>query len=80
MTLTHATRGLPSFSPLNRVRGRVAERTVLGGCQPYFSHDGRWGYWMAGAGGPIHRIDLASREITPLLRTPAGGRRVRWTA
>ena len=23
---------------------------------------------MAGAGGPIHRIDLASREITPLLR------------
>ncbi|HLE83808.1 MAG TPA: LamG-like jellyroll fold domain-containing protein, partial [Thermoanaerobaculia bacterium] len=66
-TLTHATTALPTFSPFDRQTGAVAERTAYGGCEPYFSHDGRWGFWIAGAGGPIHKIDLASREVSPML-------------
>jgi hypothetical protein len=66
-TLTHATTALPTFSILDRRSGAVAERTAYGGCEPYFSHDGRWGFWIAGAGGPIHRIDLASREVSVVL-------------
>ena len=42
-------------------------RRDLGGCEPYFSHDGRWGYWMPGAGGPIDRIDLATGEVSTLV-------------
>ncbi|MEM7352884.1 MAG: LamG-like jellyroll fold domain-containing protein [Acidobacteriota bacterium] len=64
--LTHATTGTPSFSPYDAEGRRINEARVLGGCQPYFSHDSRWGYWMAGAGGPILALDLASgnrREI-----------------
>ena len=66
-TLTHATTALPTFSLLDRRSGAVAERTPYGGCEPYFSHDGRWGFWIAGAGGPIHKIDLASREVSVVL-------------
>ena len=66
-TLTHAMTALPTFSPFDRATGAVAERTAFGGCEPYFSHDGRWGLWIAGAGGPIHKIDLASREVSPVL-------------
>jgi hypothetical protein len=62
-TGSFATAGLPSFAPYQAERRAVAERTLLGGCQPYFSRDGRWGFWTAGAGGPINRIALASREI-----------------
>jgi len=67
-TLSHATLGLPSFSPFDKVRRRVAPHQTVAGCQAYFSQDGRWGYWAAGAGGPIHRIDLASRQVTTMLR------------
>jgi hypothetical protein len=66
-TLTHATSGVPTFSAYDRARQKVAPRSELGGCEPYFSHDGRWGFWMAGAGGPINRIDLASRAVSTIL-------------
>jgi hypothetical protein len=66
-TLTHATSGVPTFSVYDPARQKVALRSELGGCEPYFSHDGRWGYWMAGAGGPINRIDLASRTVSTIL-------------
>ncbi len=66
-TGSFATAGLPSFAPYRAERRAVAERTPLGGCQPYFSHDGRWGYWTAGVGGPLNRIALASREIGTIL-------------
>ncbi len=76
-TLAFATTGEPTFSPYDARRRRVARRSPLGGCQPYFSRDGRWGYWTAGAGGPIRRLDLASREVGTILekndpRLPAG--------
>ena len=67
-TMSHATMGRPTFSPFRERAGRFAERGELGGCQPYFSHDGRWGFWTAGAGGPIDRIDLATGRRATVLR------------
>ena len=60
-TRTHATTGLPTFSLYDPARRAVTERTPYGGCEPYFSDDGRWGIWMAGAGGPMRALDLATR-------------------
>jgi hypothetical protein len=65
--LTHATTGSPTFSLYDPRTGKVAERAFLGGCQPYFSRDGRWGYWVAGAGGPLNRMELATRRIETIL-------------
>ena len=66
-TLRHATSGVATFSVYDPDAGRVLERRDLGGCEPYFSHDGRWGFWVPGAGGPIDRIDLATREVSTIL-------------
>ena len=66
-TRTHATTGVPTFSLYDPSRSQVTGQNGLGGCQPYFSHDGRWGFWMGGAGGPINRIDLRSRQVSPIL-------------
>ena len=66
-TLSWATTGRPEFAPYDAARGRVVPRRLLGGCQPYFSRDGRWGYWAAGAGGPITRIDPGSGELGRIL-------------
>lgn len=66
-TLTHATTGRPIFAPYDPTTREVAERRSLGGCQPYFSADGRWGYWTAGAGGPLKRVDLASGDTATIL-------------
>ncbi len=75
--LTHASTGRPSFSTYDPGNRRVEPARVLGGCQPYFSHDGRWGIWVAGAGGPIRALELASRRTVEVLaksdsRLPAG--------
>lgn len=66
-TLAHATTGAPTFSVYDAESRSVLERRELSGCEPYFSHDGRWGFWVPGAGGPIDRIDLATREVSTLL-------------
>jgi hypothetical protein len=66
-TLSHATMGRAVFASFDRHRGAVVKKSAERGCQPYFSHDGRWGFWMAGAGGPINRIDLGSGEISTVL-------------
>lgn len=66
-TLSYAVTAAPNFSPYDPVRRRVAERQTFGGCEPYFSHDGRWGYWVAAGGGPVHRISLADRRVSTLL-------------
>jgi len=67
-TLRHATSAAPTFSVYDGAGRRVLERRDLGGCEPYFSHDGRWGFWVPGAGGPIDRIDLVTRETSTILR------------
>jgi hypothetical protein len=58
-TLTHATLGSPpTFSLYDPEKRRIARRRAENGCQPYFSHDGRWGFWVESNGGPVRRIDL----------------------
>jgi hypothetical protein len=64
---THATSGQPSFASYDAARSRIIQQKFLDGCEPYFSHDGKWGFWMGGAGGPINRIDLQSRRVSPIL-------------
>lgn len=66
-TLTHATTGRPIFAPYDAEARRIAASRDLGGCQPYFTHDGRWGFWIAGAGGPLRRIDLATGTVGTVL-------------
>lgn len=66
-TKTHATGGQPTFSLFDAAKSAVVPQNELGGCQPYFTHDGRWGFWMGGAGGPINRIDLRTRQVAPIL-------------
>lgn len=67
-TLRWATNAAPSFSRYDPDAKRVIERRELGGCEPYFTHDGRWGVFMPAGGGPINRIDPETREITTILR------------
>jgi hypothetical protein len=57
-THTHATNGSPTFSIYHEADGTVSRRARLSGCQPYFTPDGRLGYWVADAGGPIQKLDL----------------------
>lgn len=66
-TLGWATTNSATFSVYDREARRIRPRAKLGGCQPYFTHDGRWGVWMAGAGGPIEKMDLATRRVERLL-------------
>lgn len=58
-THTHATNGQPTFSFYHAEDRTIARRKKLPGCQPYFTPDGRFGYWMAGTGGPVRSYDLA---------------------
>lgn len=67
-TLRVATNAAPVFAPYDRASRTVLERDTLGGCEPYFTADGRWGFWVAGAGGPLNRIDLETREVRPIVR------------
>lgn len=67
-TLAHAVKGGPAFSRYDASRRRVIEAEQFPGCEPYFSHDGRFGFWVRGGGGPFHWIDLRSRDIGVLLQ------------
>src|SRR5690606_20539463 len=68
-TRTHATLGYPAYIvPYDAQRRRIVERAPFGGCEPYFTHDGSAAYWVAGAGGPLRRLDLATGETTTLIR------------
>lgn len=67
-TYSFATQGTPTFSPLAAAERLVRPRPTLGGCQPYFTADGRFGYYVAGAGGPIRAIELASGRKHEILR------------
>jgi alginate O-acetyltransferase complex protein AlgJ len=66
-TLTHAVSGAPAFSAYGARHRRVVEAERFPGCEPYFTHDGRFGFWVRGGGGPIHWIDLRSRATGVLL-------------
>ncbi|MDH3685432.1 MAG: hypothetical protein OEP95_04360 [Myxococcales bacterium] len=66
-SLTHATSGDPTFSLYRSSDGAVAKRKRLRGCQPYFTHDGRFGFWVTGTGGPFRRIELKGRRTEVML-------------
>jgi len=66
--LRFAASGRVSFAPFDMARRKVLERSPVGGCQPYFTHDGRWGFWVAAPGGPIHKIELETGAVEALLK------------
>lgn len=65
---THATSGDAEFSPFDAVKGEVQTQPKQSGCQPYFSADGRWGFWMGGSGGPLNKMFLPTRRVEALLK------------
>lgn len=66
-TKTYATSGDPEFAPFNQDTGVVDNITKLDGCQPYFTQDGKWGFWMGGVGGPVNRFFLPLRWVSPII-------------
>ncbi len=66
-TLGHATTGKPAWAVYDAQHRIVLDAARERGCQPYFSRDGRWGYWIQRGGGPLMRIDLRSSEREQLL-------------
>lgn len=66
--LRFATQGTPTFSPYDAAGLKVLPRPTLGGCQPYFTADGRYGFYIAGSGGPVRAIDLLTRQTREILR------------
>ncbi|MEZ0385908.1 MAG: LamG-like jellyroll fold domain-containing protein [Verrucomicrobium sp.] len=64
---THATSGDAEFSTFDAKSGEVRVLPKHSGCQPYFSADGRWGFWMGGSGGPLNKIFLPTRRVEPVL-------------
>ncbi len=65
--LSYGVDGRAEVSIYQRDRRRLVARFANRGCQPYFSHDGRWGFWTAGVGGPINRLELATGRVSTIL-------------
>jgi len=57
-----------TFSPYDPITKTVTPAHIYGGCQPYFSRDGVWGFYMGGKGGPINRVNLATGKLSPILK------------
>jgi hypothetical protein len=66
-TLRHATTGRPRFAPYHAKARRVLPTKVRKGCQPYFSRNGRFGFWVAEPEGPIRRVDLRTSETADII-------------
>jgi hypothetical protein len=62
-----ATSSTARFSPRDPATGEVRPAALLGGCQAWIAPDGQVGVWMAGAGGPINAIELATRRSWTVL-------------
>lgn len=67
-TKTHATTGTPEFAPYDAKTQTIQFQNRHAGCQPYFTRDGEWGYWMGGAGGPLNRMRLSTRLVDRLIK------------
>lgn len=67
VTRSFAVTGEPTFCPYNAGNQTISSAKALDGCQPYFSSDGKWGFWMGGAGGPINRYELSTGNVSPIL-------------
>lgn len=55
------------FPPYNPDSPRIAGQKSFKGCEPYVTHDGKWGFWMNGGGGPVNRIRLDTGEVSPIM-------------
>jgi hypothetical protein len=66
-TLRHAVNGTPTFSRFDAERGLVEPGPRRTGCEPYFSADGRFGFWVASGGGPIRWLRLEDGATGTLL-------------
>ncbi len=66
-TLRHAVNGSPTFSPYDAAGKRIQEAERWPGCEPYFSHDGRFGFWVEQAGGPVRSVELATGKTGVVL-------------
>ncbi len=62
-----ATTGSANFSRYDPTTQTISVGKEYEGCQPYFSADGKWGFWMGGAGGPINRYELATGNVSFVL-------------
>ena len=49
-----------AFSSYDSKRQLVRPFPHMGGCQPYFTQDGEWGFWESYLGGPIGVVHLDS--------------------
>ncbi len=66
-SLRHAVNGSPTFSPYDAASLTVNATERKPGCEPYFSHDGRFGFWVEGAGGPVRSIEFETGRIGTIL-------------
>src|SRR5665213_1225614 len=64
---THAVWSFNTFSIYDAKNKTVSPMPHLGGCQCYFTPDGVWGFWMRAPGGPIYKMFLETRDISPLV-------------
>ena len=62
--LNNACWAFNSFSPLDAATHKVAPLPHLGGCQPYYTSDGLWGFWMRAPGGPMGKMFLPTRQTS----------------
>ncbi len=65
--LQHAVNGSPTFSSYDAATRRIDEAERWPGCEPYFSHDGRFGFWVERAGGPVRFVELATGRTGTVL-------------
>ncbi len=66
-TRTHATMGWPTFDLYHAEKKTIETQKRHGGCQPYFTHDGKWGFWTGGGGGPLNRFNLKTRQSAVII-------------
>lgn len=64
----HATSGTPEFARVDTEAQTLWHEQRQSGCQPYFTADSKWGFWMGGAGGPVNKMRLATREVSQILQ------------
>ena len=64
--LTHMAQCFSTFCPYDAKEQKISGLPALGGCQPYFTQDGNWGFWMHG-GEQVAKMNLATRVIGPII-------------
>lgn len=66
-SLTRAVNGSPTFSSFDRASSTIDAGERKPGCEPYFSHDSRFGFWVERAAGPVRMIEFATGRVGSIL-------------